>query len=201
MLTRTINPGPRSSWRGPYFPRNEFLNLLVAIIQYLVNIYKELQLLKNHSAVASSLPVCQPRGANYIYFALYPSRCWEKSLLHHGTFSRFCWMSRKNRQSYCRFNLQNIGLKDCRGQGFDNGSYMSGKYEGAQNHIQRKNKYAVLSPCGVHLLNFAGVESAECCLRAITFSDVVQKCFNISSSNTQRCEILKSKIPYSLLFF
>ena len=38
----------------------------------------------------------------------------------------------------------NIPLEDCRGQGYHNGSNINGKYEEAQNHIKRKNMYAVL---------------------------------------------------------
>ena len=52
-----------------------------------------------------------------------------------GTFSGFCRLSRK-----------------------------TGKAIAAQNHIQRKNKYAVLSNC-VHRtrLNLVGFDSAQCC--------------------------------------
>lgn len=91
-----------------------------------------------------------------------------------------------------------IPLENCRGQGYDNGRNMSGQYKGAQNYILRKNEYAVYSPCGAHTLNLVGVDSAECCAQAITFFGVVQKCYNIFSSSTQRWEILKSNIPDSL---
>lgn len=63
---------------------------------------------------------------------------------------------------------------DCRGQGYDNGRNMSGKYKGAQSCILRKNEYAVYSPCGAHTLNLVGVNSAECCPQAITVFGVVQ---------------------------
>lgn len=36
-----------------------------------------------------------------------------------------------------------IEISDCRGQGYDNGSNMSGKYEGAQAHVLRSSPLAV----------------------------------------------------------
>lgn len=65
----------------------------------------------------------------------------KSTMLYKRTFSRFCRLSQKDRQSCCRFN--NMCLKDCRGHGYDTGSNMRGKYEEAQNHTQRKHKYAV----------------------------------------------------------
>lgn len=92
----------------------------------------------------------------------------------------------------------NIPLAECRGQGYDNGSNMKGQYKGAQSYILRDNSCAIYTPCAAHSLNLCGVDSAECCLKAITFFGVVQKCYNIFSSSPQRWEILKKKIPSSL---
>lgn len=84
----------------------------------------------------------------------------------------------------------NIPLEDCCAQGYDNGSNMKGKYNGAQSHILTKNPRAVYSPCATHSLNLCGVDAAECCTAAITFFGSIQKCFNIFSSSPQRWEIL-----------
>jgi len=92
----------------------------------------------------------------------------------------------------------NILLTDCRGQGYDNGSNMKGEYNGAQSHLLKDNPYAIYSPCAAHSLNLCGVDSAECCTKAITFFGVVQKCYNVFSSSPQRWEILKKNIPGSL---
>ncbi|XP_029172840.1 zinc finger MYM-type protein 1-like [Nylanderia fulva] len=92
----------------------------------------------------------------------------------------------------------NIPLTECRGQGYDNGSNMKGKYKGAQSYILQDNSLAVYSPCSGHSLNLCGVDSAECCSKAITFFGVVQKCYTIFSSSPQRWEILKNKIGSSL---
>lgn len=88
-----------------------------------------------------------------------------------------------------------IPFIECRGQGYDNGRNMSGQYKGAQSHILRQNPQAVYSPCAAHSLNLCGVDSAECCTLAITFFDVVQKCYNIFVRSPQRWEILKKLVP------
>lgn len=91
-----------------------------------------------------------------------------------------------------------IPLTNCRGQGYDNGSNMSGSYKGAQAIILKNNPLATFSPCGCHSLNLCGVHSAECCAQVITFFGVVQKLYNLFSSSPQRWEILTSGIGCSL---
>lgn len=54
------------------------------------------------------------------------------------------------------------------------------------------------SPCATHSLNLCGVDCTKCCTAAITFFGVVQNCYTIFSSSTQRWEILKKYVPGSL---
>ena len=84
------------------------------------------------------------------------------------------------------------------GQGYDNGSNMSGKYNGAQSHLLRQNKLCVFSPCACHSLNLVGQDSVEICAEAVTFFGVVQTVYNLFSSSPKRWEILTSKIECSL---
>jgi len=56
-----------------------------------------------------------------------------------------------------------IPLSNCRGQGYDNGSNMSGSYKGAQAFILKQNPLATFAPCACHSLNLCGVIAAECC--------------------------------------
>ena len=53
-----------------------------------------------------------------------------------------------------------IPFKDCRGQGYDNASNMSGKYNGVQNILKQENPSCTVSPCGCHSLNLCGAKSA-----------------------------------------
>lgn len=91
-----------------------------------------------------------------------------------------------------------IPLADCRGQGYDNGSNMSGRYKGAQSLILKENPLAIFSPCACHTLNLCGNDAAECCSEAVTFFGVVQKIYNIFSKSTQRWEILLMHTSSSL---
>ena len=54
-----------------------------------------------------------------------------------------------------------IDLKNCRSQGYNNGANMSGVYEGVQAIILQKNPQALYMPCSAHNLNLAGVHSVE----------------------------------------
>lgn len=91
-----------------------------------------------------------------------------------------------------------INVNDCRGQGYDNGSNMSGKYEGAQAHVLRVNSLAIFSPCACHSLNLCGAHAAECCPEVQTYFGIVQKLYNLFSSSPMRWEILQENIDCSL---
>ena len=62
-----------------------------------------------------------------------------------------------------------IPFEDCRGQGYDNGSNMSGEYNGVQSNLKRKNPLCLFSPCGCHSLNLCGSDAAACCKEVVTF--------------------------------
>ena len=67
-----------------------------------------------------------------------------------------------------------VPLQDCRGQGYDNASNMSGKYNGTQALMIEKNPLILYSPCGCHSLNLCGNDAAKCCMAAVTFFGMVQ---------------------------
>lgn len=46
-----------------------------------------------------------------------------------------------------------INIENCRGQAYDNGSNMTGKYQGVQNRILNINPRAFFTPCAAHNLN------------------------------------------------
>ena len=54
-----------------------------------------------------------------------------------------------------------IPIADFRGQGYDNAANMSGKYSGAQKHINSANNLCLYSPCGCHSLK--PLWSGFCC--------------------------------------
>ena len=87
-----------------------------------------------------------------------------------------------------------IEFSNCRGQGYDNGANMSGKYNGAQSHILKKHNICIFSPCGCHSLNLVGQDYAAICTDAVTFFGTVQTIYNLFSCSPKRWEILTYNI-------
>lgn len=91
-----------------------------------------------------------------------------------------------------------LSIKDCRGQGFDNGANMAGAYNGVQAHIISKNDLAMFVPCAAHSLNLVGVHAAQTSPTIITFFGVVQKIFTYFSGSTSRWEQIKKILKITL---
>ena len=91
-----------------------------------------------------------------------------------------------------------ISLKNCRGQGYDNGANMSGIYKGVQAIILQKNPCAVYSPCSAHSLNLCGVHAVESSNKIKSFLGNIQKLYNLFSSSPARWKILQDTASVSL---
>ena len=79
-----------------------------------------------------------------------------------------------------------IDLRNCRGQGYDNGANMAGIYRGAQAIILEKNPQAIFSPCNAHSLNLCGVHAAESSPEVKSFFENMQKLYKLFSSSPAR---------------
>ncbi|XP_042415429.1 zinc finger MYM-type protein 1-like [Zingiber officinale] len=88
-----------------------------------------------------------------------------------------------------------LDIDDIRGQGYDNGSNMSGRHKGVQKRLLEINPRAFYTPCGCHSLNLALVDMVECCPKAKSFFGVVQRIYTLFSSSTKRWKIFKDKVP------
>ena len=91
-----------------------------------------------------------------------------------------------------------IQLQNCRGQGYDNGSNMTGIYRGAQAIILEKNPQAIFSPCSAHSLNLCGVHAAESSVVMKSFFGNVQKLYNLFSGSPARWKVLQEIAQLSL---
>ena len=76
-----------------------------------------------------------------------------------------------------------IELKNCRGQGYDNGANMAGIYNGAQAAILEKNPLALFSSCSAHSLNLCGVHGAESSAVVKSFCGNIQRLYTLFSSS------------------
>ena len=93
---------------------------------------------------------------------------------------------------------RNINLKYCRGQGYDNGSNMSGCYKGVHAVILRENPEAIYAPCSAHSLNLCGVHAVEASNEVKLFFGNIQKMYNFFSSSPARWKILKETVGVTL---
>lgn len=83
-----------------------------------------------------------------------------------------------------------IDFTKCRGQSYDNAANMSGRYNGMQQKILEKNKYASYIPCAGHSLNLVGRASVDCCLTAVNFFAILHQLYTFFSASTHRWGLL-----------
>lgn len=87
-----------------------------------------------------------------------------------------------------------LDIQNCRGQVYDNGSNMSGFYQGVQARFKEINKKAIFIPCPDHSLNRVGESSANKVLPAKLLLGQIQCLFVFFSGSTSRWSVLKSHI-------
>lgn len=90
-----------------------------------------------------------------------------------------------------------INIKDCRGQAYDNGSNMVGKYHGVKTRINNLNPRAFFTPCALHNLNLVLRDSVKNSVQASTFFGTIQRVYTILAASTSRWDILQKH--YELL--
>lgn len=83
-------------------------------------------------------------------------------------------------------------LSDCRGQSYDNGANMAGKYQGVQARILQLNEHARFLPCSAHSLNLVGVHASCVTPEMTTFFGTVQNIFNYFSGSIERWQALSN---------
>ncbi|XP_022866661.1 uncharacterized protein LOC111386427 [Olea europaea var. sylvestris] len=87
-----------------------------------------------------------------------------------------------------------LDIDDIRGQGYDNGSNMSGKHKGVQRRVHEMNPQAFYTPCGAHSLNLALCDMVNCCSKAVSFFGVIHRIYTLFSSSTKRLQIFKDNV-------
>ena len=87
-----------------------------------------------------------------------------------------------------------IDFGKCRGQSYDNAANMSGRYNGMQQKILERNRYAVYIPCAGHSLNLVGRAAVDSCLEAVNFFSLVQQIYTFFSASTHRWTVLEQNL-------
>ncbi|XP_036148421.1 zinc finger MYM-type protein 1-like [Monomorium pharaonis] len=91
-----------------------------------------------------------------------------------------------------------LEIENCRGQAYDNGANMVGKYKGVQSHILSIEKFAKFMPCVAHKLNLVGVHAASVSVEMVNFFGIVQQIYVFFSASTTRWDLLTSKYKHKL---
>lgn len=110
---------------------------------------------------------------------------------------------KKKGEDICKVTLRvlekhNIDISRCRGQGYDNGSNMSGRYKGVQVLILERNPQTIFAPCRAHTLNLCGVHAVEVAHEIKSFFGNVQRLYNLFSGSPACWKILKETAGVSL---
>jgi hypothetical protein len=181
--------------------QNEFLSLCAG--EVVVRILKEIDQSKFYSIIVDSTPdESKMEQTAFIFRIVHVS---EKSNRYEiiERFLKYDNFNEKTGEAIAdhivdTLNSHKIPLKNCRGQGYDNASAMSGKYKGVQSRILEKSPLATFLSCGGHNLNLIGQDAAACCVAAITFFGTVQKLYVIMSGSPARWEKLTESTGMSL---
>lgn len=75
-----------------------------------------------------------------------------------------------------------IEIANCRGQGYDNGTNMTGQYQGVQSRILSQNSRAFFMPCWAHSLNLVLKDTAKVSVQAMHFFGTIERIFTIFSA-------------------
>ena len=98
-------------------------------------------------------------------------------------------------QSLTKFTSDNdIDMKNCRGQSYDNATNMSGRYNGLQAKVKELCEYAEFIPCFGHSLNLVGTCCAECCRLAVLFFTFLNGIYNFFSASNYRWRLLMDTV-------
>ncbi|KAJ8670664.1 hypothetical protein QAD02_001923 [Eretmocerus hayati] len=94
-----------------------------------------------------------------------------------------------------------IYLKDCRCQTYDNASNMSGKFNGLQALVKKRNRLARWIPCFAHSLNLVGTNAMNCSLESKKFFCLMKNMYVFFIlTPTERYDLLIEKLKENLPF-
>ncbi|KAK7871552.1 hypothetical protein R5R35_010352 [Gryllus longicercus] len=83
-----------------------------------------------------------------------------------------------------------LQLKNCRGQGYDNGANMKGKHNGVQRKILDLNPLAFFMPCGCHSLNLLLCDAAKTSVKSVNLFGILGRLYSLFAGSVCRWDIL-----------
>lgn len=86
--------------------------------------------------------------------------------------------------------VNGLELKNCRGQGYDNGSNMKGKNIGVQKRILTLNPLAFFLTCGCHNLCLILCDAAQTSVMSISLFGILGRLYSLFAGSVKRWKIL-----------
>lgn len=84
----------------------------------------------------------------------------------------------------------NLNIQDLRGQSYDNGANMRGKYRGVQKRVLDINPRAFFVPCAAHSLNLVVNDAVKVNFETVDFFSTIQALYNFFSGSIKRWDVL-----------
>lgn len=111
------------------------------------------------------------------------------------SFLGFFWTkdhSAKGLSNHLIQNLQNLGISliNCRGQGYDGASVMSGIYGGVQKLINDEQPNALFVHCAAHNLNLVINDAVSSVPEAVKFFTILQEVYKFFGQSINRWDML-----------
>lgn len=97
-----------------------------------------------------------------------------------------------------KLDKDEIDIKNCVGQCYDNAANMAGKYKGVQSIILKENRLAYFIPCSAHSLNLVGVNAASSSINAENYFGTLHCLYSFFAASTNRWEFLQNHVPVTL---
>lgn len=177
--------------------QDEFLNIIATEIR--TDIVKDINNAKYYSLIFDCTPdISHNEQMTEILRYVKPNSSEVEE-----SFLDFFTVSNKTGEGLTQEILEKVekdglDINNCRGQSYDNGANMAGKYKGVQARILEKNELAYFVPCVAHSLNLVGVHAADASVEAQSFFGTLGSLYNFFVASTSRWEILMKHVPTTL---
>ena len=182
-----------------YHIQNEFINICSSIVKS--KILEERSEAKYYSIMVDATPDVS-HDEQHSFVIRYLSLCDDKYEVKERFLGFLSDISKTGADIFSMMleylKSNDLPITDCRGQGYDNASNMSGQFNGVQKLITDVNPLCLYSPCACHTLNLCGTDSVKSNIEFVTFFGMVQTVYTLFASSPKRWSLLQETLRCSL---
>jgi len=178
--------------------QNEFIDILGKTVRK--NIIDRIKLVKYFSVILDCTPDISHKEQMTLIIRYVAQKDNNSQYEINEQFIKFLQVSSSTGENLLitlKKELENLGLdiNDVRGQGYDNGPNMQGKYKGVQALFLNEYPRAFNVPCACHNYNLVlGDAANKSCTEATSFFGTLQRIYVMFSASTQRWEKFRNHV-------